>query len=695
MIEPAEKRQPQRHKDSKGTKFITGFPPDHLVPYGMRFLTKLPGWVVPLLSDLLFAMIVVQVYGLLTGGLWSGYIFHLGDPALIGAMIKEHGKHWLALDFNFREQSFFYPYPGATFFTENFIGQGLIFAPFSGRSVVSISHLVYWSSCYLSLVAMIQILRQWTKNVWVAYLVAVLWAFNPQRALNYGHIQGNFQNTWDSPILFCIWSFTHWVRSNRIAWGIAALLLFWAQFFFSALYPTLCFLIGFVPLLLFSRTLRKVRYFAWLVVALAGYGLLLTPYRETAALFQASHTVEQVTLLSSSIRESLKLYYFSSAGYFLAKQFRAFFHMWSIYPGIVLTLIAISGLRFVKESSSVRWCWILGALFFIATLGPVIQWSHGVELFPNPAWMWALEKVKAAANIRAPQRFLLGMHWIFALLAALALDRMKFAPIVQNSRWKLVGLPLLLVVLFLTDLRVKVLKVPSDVLAEPVHTRIPAGAVIAEFPTLFRMPVRFRSLAVATERNYRTVDGQAAFLTPLAGWLQYLTLKGMTVATVEPLRLAGVTSIILHCHLFQSTDWPGYCEAAAPVLLKSGYFVSYRDKNDIVFQTKEKLPLKMAYQSLDPRMLEFEPLVAGAERILVAKPKEKFLVAFPNRCYPVQIQLKPSNEILTQCYTSYGFVPLPKRLRFPGTTRAVTIFPLSSESPQIRVRFPVKPKGRD
>jgi hypothetical protein len=63
--------------------------------------------------------------------------------------------------------------------------------------------------------------------------------------------------------------------------------------------------------------------------------------------------------------------------------------------------------------------------------------------------------------------------------------------------------------------------------------------VVLELPTGFDNPVRFRTLALASERHFKTIDGQAAFLTPLADYAQLISQKGLSKKNITPFRSLG------------------------------------------------------------------------------------------------------------------------------------------------------------
>lgn len=633
-----------------------------------------------ILRDLIISILAILLYGSITGGLFSGYIFHLGDPALIGGMIKHHAEKWKTLEFDFSEQPFFYPYKNATYYTENFIGQGLLFSPLSNCSVVLISHLTYWLAQFLSLFAMIQLIRAWTRRTSIPYFVSILWVFNPARALGYSGTQGNFQNIWDFPVLLSMFALTRWFQTQKMLWALAALLFFWMQFFFSAVYPAFA---GLVILFVFtigvflSPNLKEKRLpiIIWSVISIVGYWMILTPYREVGKLFGSLPNLEQIQSYSNTISSTFSLPTNSALGEVLRSSRMRIVDARSSYPGFLLVLGFLCSFRDVRSSLTTRWAIVLALLLWGITLGPVIQWSDKKALFENSIWLWAIEKFPSFGSIRVPYRFVIGLHWVLAWQVALFWDRSRIVLSVENRKLLcFLGLPALLSLLFLTDLKVRFLTTDSQQLGEPVHNRIAPASVVLELPTGFGSPVRFRTVALAVERHFKTVDGQAAFLTPLAGYAQFISQISLTKRDIDLFRSIGLTSVVLHCHDFEKTETTKeHCKKNEDTLTQSGFEIVYSDHSDILFQDTKKIQLAMIYESIDLNL--FNMTVKNDEKgnRLVLKPRQPVFVAFPQRCYPLKVKLLPTGKVGSFCYRAR--LPIAERRSYdlPENVQAVQI----------------------
>jgi hypothetical protein len=621
-----------------------------------------------ILRDLIICILAIALYGYISGGLFSKYVFHLGDPALIGGMIKNHAEKWKNLEFDFSEQRFFYPYKSVTFFTENFIGQGFLFAPFSNLSVVQISHLTYWLAQLFSLFAMIQIIRTWTHHAWIPYFVSVLWVFNPARALGYASIQGNFQNIWDFPVLLSIFALSRWFQTPKLVWACTAIFCFWMQYFFSVVYPAFA---GLVILWIFTIAVcvhsgQKKKRFPLLLlntVSIAGYLILLTPYREVGNLFERVAKLEQIQSFSNTISSTFSLPINSALGKLVDSIGFSIAVPRSSYPGLFLLFGFIWSLRNLRTSLSTRWSIVLVLVLWVITLGPIIQWSYKDVLFANPIWLWTIDKIPSIGSIRVPYRIVIGLHWVLAWQLALVLDRSLLADFVEKKKiYCLLGLPAMLCILFLTEMKVDFLTTNSQKLAEPVHNRIAANSVVLELPTGFGSPVRFRTVALAVEKHFKTVDGQAAFLTPLAGHSQFISQIGVSKKDIALFRSLGLTYVVLHCHDFEKgLATKDLCKKNMDILMQAGFEIIYKNNSDILLQDTKNVGLAMIYDSIDFHLFKLTLKKDDEGTRLVLKPKRPVFVAFPGRCYSLKAKLFPTGEVRRICYKSK--FPIAERYR--------------------------------
>ncbi len=565
--------------------------------------------------------------------------------------------------------------------TENFIGVGLLLAPWAHRGVVELYHTAWWLAQATSLLCMIRLLRLWISATWVIYLVSIVWVFNPLRV--WGG-QPHVQLIFDAPVLvaFILWS--HGYRTGRWASWIAGGLLLPLQVYFGV-YPLVAAFLGLLGALiicLYGRLVRRrririrptdpvFRMAVALGIALFGTWMAVLPYRAMTRTFQMRRPLRQVIPHSLTLRDFATLPVGLKWTEPLQTRARAWVSPYSPYPGILLLVGWLAGCILLRNRRDIRV--LLGVWLFVAvcSLGPYIRVhrraSSGV---PNPLWILAHHRSRLTGGIRAPHRFRIALHWLMAVQTALVLDTAWKKHKHRAGHMVPVGIGLALLLLA-TDANVRVTTVTEKDLTEPVHHRIPANSVVVELPSghhRFTM-IPYRAIAVATERGWWTLHGRGNILTPLSRWLWQFMHRPLRPADIRILRAVGVTHIVLHCHEFGNPRIRRreLCGLHALALARDGHFTRvWMNRTDQLWVDPHPQPAFMIYDRFKPSYFHIYriPRPDGTEWVLRIRPRVRVFVAFPHRCYRTIVHF--AGERYTTCYISHFFLAIPVTLHIPA-----------------------------
>ena len=623
-------------------------------------------------QDLCVVLFIVHFFGWLHHNLYGRYTFRVGDPALSGALIKHQATQWAAGTLNFARPRFFYPYRDATFLTENFIGVGLLLAPWAHRSVVELYHMTWWLAQATSLLCMIRLLRLWVSATWIVYLVSIVWAFNPFRV--WGG-QPQVQLIFDAPVLLALILWSRGYQTGRWWYWIAGGIVLPTQVYFGV-YPLVAVLLSLLGALGISlvETVRRragirftdpaVKMAVALGIALFGTWVAVQPYRTMTRTFQARRPLRQVIPHSMTLRDFATLPVGLKWTEPLRTTFRSWISPYSPYPGILLLAGWLAGFAMLRKHRDIRLLmgvWLIVAVF---SLGPSMRVhrraSSGIE---NPLWGIARQHSRLTSGIRAPHRFRIALHWLMAVQTALVLDAWwkRRGYRLRGMTPVSIGLALLLLA---TDMNVLVTATGEKDLSERVHRHIPSNSVVVELPSghhRFTM-VPYRAIAVATEREWWTLHGRGNILTPLSRWLWQFMHHPLRRADIRVLRAVGVTHIVLHCHAFGNARIRRreLCGLHALALARDGHFVRvWTNESDQLWVDRRPQPARMMYDRFIPSYFHIHRVHRsdGTGWALHIRPRVHVFVAFPHRCYRLTVRL--SEQAHTACYTPHAFLAVP------------------------------------
>jgi hypothetical protein len=160
-----------------------------------------------------------------------------GDPTLIVALLKWPGRAIAEGHFRLADPPFFYPYRSVAFFTENFIGPGLLLSPLRRAPMEVVYTWALFFGHVTTLAACMYLFRQIPVSWPPAFLAASLHTFNYTRLLlGYSHLHV----VYDAPALLAVAELLRWYRSRRLSAAVFAGLALAVQFFFIGVAQLVC-----------------------------------------------------------------------------------------------------------------------------------------------------------------------------------------------------------------------------------------------------------------------------------------------------------------------------------------------------------------------------------------------------------------------------------------------------------------------
>jgi len=566
-----------------------------------------------------------------------------GDPTLIAALLKWHGRTLAEGDFRFADPPFFYPYRSVTFFTENFIGPGVLLS-FLHRAPMEV---VYTWALFLghvtTLAAGVYLFRQVPVAWPVAGLAASLHTFNYTRLLlGYSHLHV----VYDAPALLAVAELIRWYRTRRVGAAVAAWLALAVQFFFSVhmtFFGTV--VIGILAVAAWMDR-RERAWRLWGIVWLLTMGVYLlwvsAPYR------RIQQWVGYRPDLGPSASAHLVTFLVPPPGSFWHTHGPALFRridarVWEeggvAFPGFLLMGLFLASLVWGWRRPAIRWGAGVAAFCMWAALGPVVHWDFHRPLGPNPLYaVW--EAVPALRAFRVPQR------WYYAATVPMAWN----AAVLLEDLFRRLGrrratavLALLWLGLARTDARIPPRAYITPV-EEPIHATVRSGEVVAELPMGHPAFIQWRNpyftMVRAVDRGFRTLDGVAAFDPPVPAELaRHYRLDDYALQVLAAL---GVQRVVLHCHDYRRVDMPELCDHNRQVLTRAGYRTERIEPQDISMVAPAAPPRpRVVLDRLDLRNVAVtaRPGPPGSTRwFITLKPVVPYVVAYPRRCYPVTVQ---------------------------------------------------------
>lgn len=566
-----------------------------------------------------------------------------GDPTLIAALLKWHGRTLAEGRFRFADPPFFYPYRSVTFFTENFIGPGVLLS-FLHRAPMEV---VYTWALFLGHVttfaAGMYLFRQIPVAWTVAGLAASLHTFNYTRLLlGYSHLHV----VYDAPALLAVAELIRWYRTRRTGAAITAWSALAVQFFFSVhmtFFGTVVIGILAVAALVHRREWAwRLATVAWLLTMGVYLLWVSTPYRRIQAWvgyqpnLGPSASAHLVTLL---VPPPGSFWHTHGPALFRRIDTRVWEEGGVAFPGFLLMVLFLVSLVWGWRRPAIRWGAGVAAFCMLAAFGPVVHWDFRHPLGPNPLYA-VLEAVPALRALRVPQR------WYYAATVPMAWN----AAVLLESLFRRSGrrsAPTVLALLWLglvrTDARIppRAYITPVD---EPIHATIRPGEVVAELPMGHPAFIRWRNpyftTVRAVNRGFRTLDGVAAFEPPTPAELaRHYRLDDYARQVLAAL---GVQRIILHCHDYHREGMPGLCDHNRRVLTEAGYQTERVEAQDISMVAPRALTRpRLILDRLELRDVEVvaRPGTLDSTRwYITLKPVVPYVVAYPRRCYPIAIQ---------------------------------------------------------
>lgn len=579
-------------------------------------------------------------------------VFPEGDPWIVAGLLRWHATETAHRTFRFTEPPFFYPYREPVYYTETFIGPGVLLAPWHDRPAYVLYHAAFIVGFAFTLWSAAWCLRRMGWPLLAAWGTAVLWTWNPTRTLN-GPI--HLHEVWNGFLLIAVGSLWAWLTTGRLRWGLWAFGAMGLQFFFGVYFAVLGFIVlatvGLLGRWLGVDGRTWVRWLLWLAVTGAFLGLLSTPYRRLQRQVQFYPDPARYSgTIASMVAPPVE----ATFGECIATSWAAWFGEdpcvagWAdlgltTFPGLTLWVLMLLSLRYWADPR-VRWGWVVAGVAWIWLLGPTVRLTPSVPLVSNPLLAGLVRWVPALTGLRAWVRFAHFVHMAMAWNGGIVLQYLG----ARGNRRRVYGLLGLLLVLGVIDLRLRlpVHRAGPPVLREPVHAGIRPGATVVELPASVTGRLWFQNyhaMTRAVEMGFRTPEGMGAFLPPLAQRISGLSLHGVDPDAVRVLRTVGVDTIVLHCHDYRRyADSRDRCDRDRRALEAGGYRVVYRDGRDVrLAGDRPAAPLRMFYDRIDPRWLHLEGVdtARGSWRLHLRVLGGPVFVAFPRACYPARVHL--------------------------------------------------------
>ncbi|MCS7312446.1 MAG: hypothetical protein NZ742_05990 [Acidobacteria bacterium] len=566
-----------------------------------------------------------------------------GDPTLIAAFLKWHGRTLVEGRFQFTDPPFFYPYRSVAFFTENFIGPGILLS-FLHQAPMEV---VYTGALFLghvtTLAAGMYLFRQIPVAWPVAGLAASLHTFNYTRLLlGYSHLHV----VYDAPALLAVAELIRWYRTRRAGAAIAAWFALAVQFFFSVhmtFFGTVVMGILAVAALIYRREWAwRLATGGWLLTMSVYLLWVSTPYRQVqrwVGYWPDPGPSESAHLVTFFVPPPGSLWYTHGPALFRRIDTRAWVEGGVAFPGFLFMGLFLASLIWGWRRPAIRWGAVVAAFCMLAALGPVVHWDFRHPVGPNPLYT-VLEAIPALRAFRVPQRWYYVATIPMAWNAAILIDGLFR----RLSRWPAtLGLALLWLGLTQTDARIKP-QASITTVDEPIHATIRPGEVVAELPMGHHAFLQWRNpyftMVRAVDRNFRTIDGIAAFVPPIQSELMHHFR--LDAYALKVLAALGVQRIILHCHDYRRVGMPELCDHNRRVLTEAGYQTERIEDHD-VSMTVSGPPTRprVVLDRLDLRDVEVTARLGppGSTRWSVTlRPVVPHVVAYPRRCYPVTVQ---------------------------------------------------------
>jgi len=609
-----------------------------------------------------------------------------GDPTLIVALLKWPGRAIAEGHFRLADPPFFYPYRSVAFFTENFIGPGLLLSPLRRAPMEVVYTWALFFGHVTTLAACMYLFRQIPVSWPPAFLAASLHTFNYTRLLlGYSHLHV----VYDAPALLAVAELLRWYRSRRLSAAVFAGLALAVQFFFSVhmtFFGTVVIgLLGIVALVYRREGSWWLSTAAWSLVMGAYLLGVSTPYR------QIQRWVGYGPDLGPSASAHLLTFLVPPPGSFWYEHGPALFRridarVWEeggvAFPGFLLMGLFLASLVWGWRRPAVRWGTAVAAFCMLAALGPIVFWDARHPLGRNPLYI-ACEAVPTLRAFRVPQRWYYAATVPMAWNAAILLESLYRR---WDRRKVAAGLALTWLGLARTDARI-VPRTYTTPLYEPVHATVRPGEVVAELPMGHPAFMQWRNSYLtavrAVDRGFQTLDGVAAFDPPIPAELA--RRYRLDDYALQVLAALGVRRVILHCHDYRRVDMPELCDHNRRVLQRAGYQTEWTEDPDVsMVASGAPTRPRVVLERLELRDVQVTagPVGPASTRWRIElKPVVPYVVAYPRRCYPLMVQGldgadRPTAEVRT-CLSFPGGIlwdgPQSLTVDLPVGTRRVRV----------------------
>lgn len=572
------------------------------------------------------------------------------DAMPIAGLLQWHGRVVREGAGSLASPPFFYPYPDATFRTENFIGVGLLTAPWAGASPEGVYTWAMLLGHWATLLATVYWIEALVERPVVAWLVGVLYTFSYTRVLlGYTHLHV----VWNAPGLMALGALVRWWRTGRRVYALGAAAGVVVQVFFSVYFTFYLMMSLVVAGLLGFRSLyrsgRLRSLIGWGLGTGLALGVVLWPYwyqQQLGGLNYVPPNPDWAATLNSLLLVPPGSFWYEH----MPRAYQTAVHVgnygYLAWPGLVLELAFGLSLPRLLRTPLGRVC--VGTVVLSAgmAMGPALRLSSTQVGVPNPLF-WALAYVWPQSTVfRVFGRWYHGMTLGMALGVALSFPEALVRSAARLPRALRAGvLVLFLVVLFRTDLATRPV-LGSDVWWEPVDGLIRRGDVVLEAPTSLIEHVAWdhgaRTVPRSVMRGFFTVTAYFSYMPPLSYYLRDATAAMPAPPLEAILEALGVQKVLLHCHSYRWVPrMQEACEAYRRFLTGFGWRVVWDDGRDLLLEAPYgRRPPRMFYDRLDFRVLRvrLEPSRAGGRPDrLVWEADPPAAVGFPDYCYPFEV----------------------------------------------------------